>query len=227
VAFEALPQMISAFGDQRRFFRSPVRALARTIAAGVEWLSTVQKSVDPTPIVFLLTGEKATGKTEFVGELVRTLKSHSISVGGILAPGVWMDDERLGFDILDIRTSAKVPLCRKGVPATGITAGPFVFDQAGVAFGNQAIEMALEDEVQVLCIDEIGPLEISGGGWSESLRRVQTDHRGQMVLVVRSSLLSSARESFGIDPSAIWNINEIGPQQAADIIRSALSSQKA
>jgi len=197
--------MISALGDQKDFFRSPVRALARTIAAGAQWISSVAQRSSVAPSVILITGEPSSGKTTFLAGLIQELKSRSVSVGGILAPGLWSGAERSGFDVLDIRTGRSLPLCRKGSPASGMTAGPYVFDPKGLSFGDQAIERALDEAVQVLCIDEIGPLELEGGGWSSSLRSASARSRAVLVLVVRSSLVGHVRNAFAIRPVAHWN----------------------
>lgn len=205
VAFEALPQMISALGDQRRFFRSPVQALARTIAAGAEWTSSIAQATHAAPPLILITGEPSTGKTTFLAGLIEELKSQSFSVGGILAPGLWVGGERSGFDVLDVRTGKSLPLCRRGSGRSTITAGPFVFDRGGLDFGAQAIEQALNEFVQVLCIDEIGPLELEGRGWSASLRSACARSRGVVVLVVRSRLVRDVQEAFGIHPLTHWD----------------------
>jgi len=223
VAFEALPQMISALGDQKRFFRSPVQALARTIAAGAELISSIAQAAHAAPHLILITGEPATGKTTFLAGLIQELKSQSVSVGGILAPGQWTGGERSGFDVLDIRTGRSLPLCRRGTAASGITAGPFVFDPGGLRFGAQVIEQALDDAVQVLCIDEIGPLELEGQGWSSSLRSAHARSRGLLVLVVRSRLVEDVGNAFGIRPEARWSATTTDRREALERIRLLLT----
>ena len=223
VAFEALPQMISALGDQKRFFRSPVQALARTIAAGVEYIPSIAQAAHGAPPIVLITGEPSAGKTTFLSGLIQELKSESISVGGILAPGQWMGGERSGFEVVDLRSGRSHPLCRRISGASGITAGPFVFDPGGLSFGAQAIERALDEAVQVLCIDEIGPLELEGRGWSSSLRSAHARSRGVLVLVVRSSLIEEVQKSFGIRPEARWNAATTDRREALEHIRLLLA----
>lgn len=227
VAFESLPHMISAFGDQKSFFRSPVQALTRTIAAGVAWLELREDPQAHRATIFVVTGEKGAGKTTFLSRLVQELQAEGVSVGGILAPEFWERNERRGFEVCDIRTNATTRLCTKDTRPTGITAGPYVFNEEGIAFGRKAVEDALADAVQVLCIDEIGPLEISGGGWSPSLTRALHAYRGILVLVIRSRLLEQSREAFGFAVRATWMPSDANLREAVTTIRDALSSHVA
>jgi nucleoside-triphosphatase THEP1 len=222
VAFEALPHMIGAFGDQKRFFRSPLQALSRTIASGVEWLATLEGPSEP--MVFLVTGETAVGKTTFLSKLVQILIDQGVSVGGFLAPAVMIGDDRSGFDVFDIRTGTSAPLCRRSDRSSALRAGPFVFDTAGFAFGSNALAQALAEGLQVLCIDEVGPLEIDGHGWASALRQVLASHHGALLLVVRSRLVARSQESFGFHARGIWTVTDTVPAEAANRLLTALRS---
>ncbi len=219
VAFEALPQMISAFGDQKRFFRSPLQALASTIAAGVAWLDA--RAV--LPAVHIITGERASGKTTFLTRLVDSLRARSTTVGGILAPGLWRENERVGFNVQEIGTDQTVTLCRTGRGELDKTVGPYVFEADGIAFGLAAGERALGASVQVLCIDEIGPLELKNEGWAPLLRRALQSPDTVLILVVRTSLVRDVEKVFGLRAKAEWHVSESDVERVATTVTAALS----
>ena len=63
------------------------------------------------PSVMVVTGDVRQGKTTFLKNVLRLLVSEGISAGGFLALGVHENDERTGFDLLDIAGGQTTPLC--------------------------------------------------------------------------------------------------------------------
>ncbi len=59
----------------------------------------------------------------------------------------------------------------------------------------------MEIGVAVLVVDEIGPLEVAGGGLWEPVRDAVAAFGGHVILTVRPSLLDALRERLGLNPS--------------------------
>ena len=67
----------------------------------------------------ILTGAVQSGKSTLAALLVKQLKGKSIPMAGILAKGLWENDQRAGFDLIDLKTGLSTPLARRSAPADG------------------------------------------------------------------------------------------------------------
>ena len=54
-----------------------------------------------------------------------------------------------------------------------------------------------------LVIDEIGPLELEGGGFCEVLKEILSKREGKILLVVRETLLEKVKEYFRIEEAQL------------------------
>ncbi len=162
--------------------------------------------------VNLLTAGRGEGKTTFLREYAAGAAACDLSVGGVAAPAVFEDGERVGYDLIDLRAGSRRPLARiGGSHAAHLTVGSYGFDEAAVAEGNAAIISAVRDRLDVVAIDEVGPLEFRGGGWAPALTFAlrECSPGQQLILVVRSSLVDRLPHRF---PSLRWNTaNRISP----------------
>ena len=134
VAFEALPFMIKTLGEQRRFLREPLGSVVRLIGAGRDWLrDSCQRQ---RHCVYILSGDRGSGKTRLLTAIAETLLMSGKKVGGILSPVVQSQDSRLGYDVLDLQSGRQVPLCRRDIEPTGGSTGPFRFDAEAILSGT-------------------------------------------------------------------------------------------
>ena len=152
----------------------------------------------------ILSGPRGQGKTSRLCEYAAAMADRGRTVGGIASPAVYENDRRIGYDLLDLRSGSRRRLSRIAAePGSSPTVGVFQFDDAAINAGNRAIVSALRDGVDVLAIDEVGPLELDGGGWAPGVRLALQSHEtpGELILVVRPSLLEVLPECF---PSLAW-----------------------
>jgi nucleoside-triphosphatase THEP1 len=86
---------------------------------------------------------------------------------------------------------------------TGPVVGRYRFDEAAIAEGNAAIMSAVSDGVDVVVVDEVGPLELRGQGWAPALERALQADKGteEMLVVTRPSLVDQLPARF---PSPLW-----------------------
>ena len=154
--------------------------------------------------VYIVTAGRGEGKTTFVRAYAARMAEGGRSVGGIVCPAILQDGQRIGYDWMDLRCGRQRPLARVvGAPGSGPVVGRYRFDEAAIAEGNAAIMSAVSDDLDVVIVDEIGPLEFRGQGWAPALERVlQTAARTQEMLVVtRPSLVDQLAARF---PSPLW-----------------------
>ena len=154
--------------------------------------------------VTIITAAKGDGKTSFLRAHVRALVGSGLSVGGIAAPAVFEGDQRVGYDLIDLRTGRRRALCRVGDPGGARPhAGAYHFDEGAIGEGNAAITSAVRDGLEVIAIDEIGPLEFRGQGWAPALQLALEKCEGtrELLIVVRPGLVDELASRF---PSAVW-----------------------
>ena len=155
--------------------------------------------------VYIVTAGRGEGKTSFVRAYATRMAEHGRSVGGIACPAVFHCDQRIGYDLADLRCARQRPLARVvGEPGSGPVVGRYRFDEAAIAEGNATIMSAVSDGVDVVVVDEIGPLEFRGQGWAPALERALQTARGtdQMLVVTRPSLVDQLPTRF---PSPLWS----------------------
>jgi len=211
-AFGSLPFMIEQLQREKMFIRHPIDSMSKILAHAEQQMNLQNKESN----IFVLTGEKDSGKTTLVEELSRKLKNDGYVIGGILQLKVMRNRERLGYDLFDIRTQKRIPLCRIDAPDKGITAGPFKFYPDAIQFGRDALSISVIKECEIAIIDEVGPLELQDSGWAESLSNILHSYQGKVFLVIRESSLQDVLTQFSIAPSAIW---ESGTVEIYSILR--------
>jgi nucleoside-triphosphatase THEP1 len=154
--------------------------------------------------VTIVSAAKGEGKTSFLREQLARMADSGRSVGGIAAPVVFHNGCRIGYDLIDLRHGSRWSLARtvtshRAAPDVGM----FKFDEAAVSAGNAAVVAAVEDGLDVIAIDEVGPLEFDGKGWapalSFALRECETCQ--DLIVTVRRSLVDELLNRF---PSHLW-----------------------
>ncbi len=178
-------------------FGSPLAPVVELIRAQMERQGKKQ------PI--LLVGGIGSGKTATGLRLLSLLRSYGIGVGGILAPRLLKDEETIGYSIIDLATNATHPFA--GLEPSDIQIGKFYLSQAGLDLANRTIVKAL-NESPVVFIDEIGRLELEGGGHSHAVRRL-LQSGSVPVLLVRDTLVEQVVHTFEIADPFIFHASEM------------------
>jgi len=120
--------------------------------------------------VFLLTGSPSVGKTTVLLKVAEALKSMGYSVGGMISREVRFCGKRVGFEILDLTNSNHGWLAHVNQP-TGPRVGKYRVNLRDLnSVGVEAILKAVE-ECDVICIDEIGPMELFSERFKETVKR--------------------------------------------------------
>lgn len=118
----------------------------------------------------MITGRPGIGKTTVLTQAIGLLRSAGIVVGGMTTGEVRSGGVRTGFEVVDLLSQ------RRGVLATtGKAVGPrlgryFVSLEDLVDVGVSAISNSISDDrVQVIAIDEIGPMELLSDRFCEAV----------------------------------------------------------
>jgi nucleoside-triphosphatase THEP1 len=121
--------------------------------------------------------------------------------GGVLSPDV--DGRRV---LQDARTGERIRW-QKDVSdnAEDVRIGRFVFDHQAFDTAVGWLNAAVADPaVRYVILDEVGPLELSGGGWDAWLRRALPLPSGkELILVVREGLVGSVMDRYATGSSQL------------------------
>jgi nucleoside-triphosphatase THEP1 len=155
-------------------------------------------------MILVLTGPVHSGKTSFLRRLLPDLRMRGIPVCGYLSPAVGGDWDVLGYDLLDVRTGGSLPFLRTAGESGWPRVGPYFILPDGLRAAETSILSWKPGEL--LIVDEVGPLEISGGGvWpalSGALRRASFAG----LVVVRKPLLDALRQGLPGETLEVFDI---------------------
>jgi len=148
----------------------------------------------PHYVIYLLTGAVGSGKTTFLERSLPSLRERHPNLDGYLSLRVLAAGETAGYDLRDLRTAARTPLLRKIGTADGQRVGPYVLLPRGLAAAGEIIRRG--GPADLLIVDEVGPLELAGGGvWPALIGELSGRNRPALV-VVRESLIDDVRAAF-------------------------------
>lgn len=98
---------------------------------------------------------------------------------------------------LDLASKATWPMEAVDGETETLSIGRFVFSATGF---QRAVEV-IRDSINKpgwLVIDEIGPMELRGEGFSEILRQCLIERKNNLLLIIRKGLEGTVCECFGI-----------------------------
>lgn len=141
----------------------------------------------------LLTGPRGCGKTTECLSLLEQARIAGLDVAGLISPAVFEGEQKVGIEVLDIRTGCSRRLARVngGASSPGLSTPGWIFDEAVMGWGNAVLQAATPCDW--LIIDELGPLEWEQSrGWLAGLAAADSGAYGRAVIVVRPELLPLA-----------------------------------
>jgi nucleoside-triphosphatase THEP1 len=148
--------------------------------------------------LILWVGEKHSGKTASAANLARTAHDEGFNVSGVLAPSLYCDGRLIGFDALDLGSEKRAPLARRQT-------GPgksqqFTFITDGLKLGNAALSAEATKSVDLIIVDEFGPLELNGDGWRKNVDSLLASSSAVILLIVRQELADEVRQLYADSP---------------------------
>ena len=143
------------------------------------------------PRITLLSGPRGSGKTTRIQRLIVVLKNQGSLVYGVACPKVVKGGRVTGIFVVDAESGEKRTLAIVD-DQPGIRLGPWRFLGDGIAFGNKALHPR-----PGLCVfDEVGPLELSGGGFSDGWEALCSGWYEKAIVVVRPELVEKVRDKI-------------------------------
>ena len=142
----------------------------------------------------ILTGPVRSGKTTALLEWAHQRDD----CGGVISPDV--DGLRM---LQDARTGRRISWQKNTSDRQeDVRIGRFVFDHQAFAVALGWLDAAVADPaIRYVILDEVGPLELSGGGWDDWLQKALPLAPGKaLFLVVREGLVNEVINRYATGP---------------------------
>ncbi len=143
--------------------------------------------------IYILTAPIQSGKTT---SLLNWSEKRN-DVYGILTPVV--NGKRV---FMNAHTKEQFPMEAATGEKETLTVGRFKFSETGFEKAIQIIREPIPKD-SWLIIDEIGPLEIKGEGFSSIVKKVLTDRNDKTLLIVREGLSNEVKTYFSISEAVV------------------------
>jgi nucleoside-triphosphatase THEP1 len=137
-------------------------------------------------MVLVLTGPVHCGKTTFLDQASARWATRGVGCSGFLSPVMIDTNGETGYDLLELPGRRRRPYLRRQGPQGAERTGPFVFVPATLEWARAI----LRRPDTLLVVDEVGPLELRGGGLWPDLRDAVRRPEGTALLVVRREIVA-------------------------------------
>ncbi len=159
-------------------------------------------------MIFILTGPVHCGKTTLLKKAVYELKEQKIKIDGFLSEAIWKKQETVGYDLFDLKHERSIPFIRRIGEKEWQRIGSYFFIPQSLA---EAEKIILRDkDADIVVVDEVGPLELSGKGLWPALKQVIFQPLKKYLLVVRIDILEDFLEMLGNSKVRIFDIKNKG-----------------
>jgi nucleoside-triphosphatase THEP1 len=157
-------------------------------------------------MILILTGAVQSGKTRFLAGILAGLDRERTGVSGFLSPAVYENGRLAGYDLAVLGGEKPRPYLRKQGEPGWERVGPFFFIPETL---KQARRTILESRPRdLLVVDEVGPLELGGGGLWGPLETVLAGPGRRSLLVVRASCLEALSGRLAGRPLKVFTVDE-------------------
>ena len=150
------------------------------------------------PCLYIITGSRGAGKTNFCQELAKAARRAGLDVAGILSIAVFEGVYRTQIVAEDLRTGASHILATRrdpDEPPQPLATRNWQFDPQGIVWGNHVLAASLP--AGVLIVDELGTLEFEREqGWLAGLQALDSQQYSLALVVIRPELLANALQRW-------------------------------
>jgi nucleoside-triphosphatase THEP1 len=151
--------------------------------------------------ITILTGKRGSGKTRTCQNWVDQARQAGWKVSGVLSPGVFVNNEKIGIDVVNLATGECCRLADHVNRQTGFDVTDHWDFSADVLIWSNDV-LGENQACDLFIVDELGPLEfIKRQGWVKAFDSLKADFFQKAVVVIRHELLEEAR--------ALWMDAEI------------------
>ncbi|MCX6320442.1 MAG: hypothetical protein NTX93_01360 [Bacteroidia bacterium] len=214
LAFSALPFFLSNLSKSENNNKGISRISFHGILSQAETLFRIfEKEHSQRPTVVIITGDIHQGKTTFTQKIITDLLEQKIRIAGFLSIGINENGKRIGFNLVDIESSRQIELCSDKKDEKRLKFGQYYFNNAAILRGMEILNNDNLSDKQLIIIDEIGPLELNGQGWSGAIENITRSIIVPQLWVVRKSIVKKITRKWNIGNAYIFDITESSIQE--------------
>jgi len=189
-------------------------AAAAAALRGHHALSRPGGPLPHVPLVVVVTGRPGVGKTPAMRGTAAALRERGVPVAGFVQIPVWAEGGKGGYLVRDAGSGEEHTLAVKVGEGRGEHGTPFRFEPAGFAFARGALERARAGSVLIL--DELGPVELRGGGHMPAVRRaLARPGLAAVVATVRPALVPSFLSQLAVPSAVVVDVEGVAEPVAA------------
>ncbi|MBN2746592.1 MAG: hypothetical protein JXR34_07675 [Bacteroidales bacterium] len=221
LSFSSVPQVIASLPKFKEFVKNPLDGVSHLINNAEYRIEQMRQKAKSSPFVFLVTGEIGSGKTELCQQIYSTLSVENYAVGGVLSKKNIQNEQFIGYDLILLSEKNSYPFMQFKEFENQEGIGRFTFNNKAFDAGNQKI---LSDSkiCTLLMIDEVGNLELNGGGWAMSLEYLMNNYQGVLLLSVRYSALEEIAKMWHISNMEIVDLKDVSFSELLSKIREKI-----
>ncbi len=138
-------------------------------------------------MVLVLAGPVHCGKTTFLEGAAARWAARGVGCAGFLTPVVTDANGETGYDLLELPGGRRRPYLRRQGPLGAERTGPFVFVPGALERARRILRGPVS--AALLVVDEVGPLELRGGGLWPALRDAVRRQERTALLVAREEIV--------------------------------------
>ena len=156
--------------------------------------------------LILLAAERGAGKTTACLRLLELARGAGLTVGGIVAPARYSAaGEKVGIDVADAASGERRALAVVEHDPSRATVGQYRLDPHAESWALGVLLAALDCPLDLVIVDEIGPLELlQGRGYAPLLARLASARCHWVIILVRASLAEMLADRLHVlDPITV------------------------
>jgi nucleoside-triphosphatase THEP1 len=141
-----------------------------------------------------------------------------LKIQGFLSTAVYDNKFKTGYNFQNISDDAEMNFIRTSEFPSSVKFRKYYFSNEGVASGKNILQLYRENASGILIIDEIGPWELEGGGWAESIDKLTKLQQYNMIWVVRKEILEDVFKKWDLKTPFIIEIPNTSTSDTKEMI---------
>ena len=159
--------------------------------------------------IYVLTGPVQGGKTTLVSEKISLLRDKGVKVMGFLCPGSFSEGKRSAFTLMDLETGGRIPMGDVNEQKGWVKFRRFFFNPEAFIQGELWIKSCFKKDPDLLVIDEVGPMELEGGGWAKTLDTLAQNSTVAQLWMVRQEIVQKVLIKWSIPEDQVYTAESI------------------
>ena len=168
--------------------------------------------------IFILTGNIESGKSSFLIDIVEILGNRNYRIAGFIAPSFIDDDASRSYKFRDLSSVETIPLASRIASKGWLKMGNFYFNPEALRLGNRILMDPDICKNDLVIVDEIGPFELEGKIWADTLTHLRNSCACYMIWTVRKQLLDMVIKKWQLIDPVIIDLEHHSLDQAAGMI---------